>query len=200
MLVMKFGGTSVGGPEQIRGVAAIVGGHRARRPVVVVSAITKVTDLLLGTARAAGAGDRETVRANLRRLNEVHQAAIDGAIEGPEARAEVTRQVAALLAQLRRACTGIVLLGELSARSLDAIASYGERCAALIVAGALRDAGPYNWWYRAAEAESELAAAGFEVQAIGFTPAATGGAMPATATEALSGRTDVTLYAACRAA
>lgn len=80
-------------------------------------------------------------------------------------------------------------------QSLSRIRTRGR-----VGAGALRDAGPYNWWYRAAEAESELAAAGFEVEAIGFTPAATGGAMPATAAEALSGRTDVTLYAACLAA
>lgn len=141
MIVMKFGGTSVGGAEQIRAVARIVVVHLDRRPVVVVSAITKVTDLLLGTARAAGAGDRETVRANLRRLNEIHRAAIEGAIENPEIKAEVTRRVAELLARLRRSCTGIVMLGELSARSLDAVVAHGERCSSLIVAGALRDQG-----------------------------------------------------------
>lgn len=141
MLVMKFGGTSVGGAEQIKGVAGIVAAHRAARPVVVVSAITKVTDLLLASARAAGAGEREVVRANLRRLNEIHRAAIEGAIADPAVRAEVAHEVTALLAQLRRACTGILMLGELSARSLDAVAAYGERCSSLIVAGALRDAG-----------------------------------------------------------
>jgi aspartate kinase len=141
MIVMKFGGTSVGGAEQIKGVTGIIAAQLDRRPVVVVSAITKVTDLLLATARAAGAGDRDTVRANLLRLNEIHHAAIEGAIDDPELRAEVTRRVAALLAQLRRSCAGIVMLGELSARSLDAVAAYGERCSALIVAGALRDRG-----------------------------------------------------------
>ena len=102
MIVMKFGGTSVGGPEQIKAAARIVRDHRERRPVVVVSAITKVTDLLLATARAAGAGERETVRANLRRLSEIHREAIEGAIGNPEIRAEATRRVAELLAQLRR--------------------------------------------------------------------------------------------------
>ena len=141
MLVMKFGGTSVGGPEQIKAVAAIVAAHREAQPVVIVSAITKVTDLLLATARSAGAGERETVRANLRRLNEIHRAAIDGAIADPAIHAEVMHAVKALLAQLRRACTGILMLGELSDRSLDAVAAYGERCSSLIVAGALRDIG-----------------------------------------------------------
>ncbi|MCC6627756.1 MAG: aspartate kinase [Chloroflexi bacterium] len=141
MLVMKFGGTSVGGADQIVAAARIVAAHYARRPVVVVSAITKVTDLLLATAQAAGASDRDTVRGNLRRLSEIHRTAIDGAISDPVIRADVSVKVAALLARLRRSCTGIVFLGELSPRSLDAVAATGERCSALIVAGVLRDQG-----------------------------------------------------------
>src|SRR4051794_583232 len=110
---MKFGGTSVGGPDQIAAVAAIVASHLEDRPIVVVSAITRVTDLLLATAYAAGAGDRETVRVNLRSLGAIHRSAIDGAIRSPDIRAEVSTRVAELLARLRRSCTGIVFLGEL---------------------------------------------------------------------------------------
>jgi aspartate kinase len=141
MIVMKFGGTSVGGAEPILATARLIARYRDHQPVVVVSAIARVTDLLLATARAARAGQRDEVRANLRRLTEIHHAAIDGAITDPAIRADVAPRVAELLAQLRRACTGIVLLGELSARSLDAVAAYGERCSALIVAGVLRDQG-----------------------------------------------------------
>ena len=141
MLVMKFGGTSVGGPEQIRASARLIAAYQERQPVVVVSAITRVTDLLLATAHAASAGQREEARAGLRRLTEIHRQAIEGAIDSPEICAEVTRRVTELLARLRRACTGIMLLGELSARSLDTVAAYGELCSSLIVAGALRDLG-----------------------------------------------------------
>ena len=60
MIVMKFGGTSVEDAKAIDRVAAIVKGRLAQKPVVVVSAMAKVTDQLLAMARAAGAGDRKT--------------------------------------------------------------------------------------------------------------------------------------------
>ena len=60
MIVMKFGGTSVQDARAIERAAAIVRGRLEQKPVVVVSAMAKVTDQLLTMARAAGAGDRKT--------------------------------------------------------------------------------------------------------------------------------------------
>ena len=54
MIVMKFGGTSVQDAKAITRVATIVKERIAKRPVVVVSAMAKVTDQLLAMARAAG--------------------------------------------------------------------------------------------------------------------------------------------------
>lgn len=62
-------------------------------------------------------------------------------------------------------------------------------------AGALRDAGPYNWWYRAEEAERALADAGLAVEAIGFGEDAEAGSLRASAAEALAGGAGGTLYA-----
>ena len=53
---MTFGGTSVGGGRQLRGVSAIGARYRDERPVVVASAMRGVTDLLLNVANAAAAG------------------------------------------------------------------------------------------------------------------------------------------------
>jgi len=58
MIVMKFGGTSVEDAKAIEHTAAIVKGRLAQKPVVVVSAMAKVTDQLLAMGRAAGTGDR----------------------------------------------------------------------------------------------------------------------------------------------
>jgi aspartate kinase len=60
MIVMKFGGTSVEDARAIERVAAIVKERLPQRPVVVVSAMARVTDTLLTMARAAGAGERKT--------------------------------------------------------------------------------------------------------------------------------------------
>ena len=65
-------------------------------------------------------------------------------------------------------------------------------------AGALRDAGPYVYWYRAEEVEAELAAAGFEIAAIGTTPQVESGEMPPSAAGLDAGALAGTLYVACR--
>src|ERR1700686_5753935 len=71
-IVMKFGGTSVGDAKAIERVAAIVRGRLPQRPVVVVSAMARVTDQLLQMARAAGNGDRKTALTLARELRERH--------------------------------------------------------------------------------------------------------------------------------
>lgn len=64
--------------------------------------------------------------------------------------------------------------------------------------GALRDRGPYNWWYRAAEAERALEAAGFEVTWIGFGPGVVRGELHPSAADALASGAGGTLYAVCQ--
>ena len=59
MIVMKFGGTSVMDAKAIDRACSIVKGRIARRPVVVVSAMSKVTDTLLAMGKAAGSGNRD---------------------------------------------------------------------------------------------------------------------------------------------
>src|SRR5207245_9523621 len=72
MIVMKFGGTSVQDAKAIECAAAIVKGRAAQKPVVVVSAMAKVTDQLLTMARAAGNGDRKNALKLCRALQERH--------------------------------------------------------------------------------------------------------------------------------
>jgi SAM-dependent methyltransferase len=64
--------------------------------------------------------------------------------------------------------------------------------------GALRDAGPYNWWYRAEEAEAALGEAGFTVEAIGFGEQVVAGDMRRSAGDALATGAGGTLYAVAR--
>ena len=69
MIVMKFGGTSVEDAKAINRAADIVKGRRADRPVVVVSAMARITDQLLSMAHAAGDGDRKTALKLARALS-----------------------------------------------------------------------------------------------------------------------------------
>ncbi|HET6934226.1 MAG TPA: lysine-sensitive aspartokinase 3, partial [Candidatus Angelobacter sp.] len=72
MIVMKFGGTSVQDAEAIDRVAAIVRDRLKEKPVVVVSALAKITDQLLAMASAAGAGDRAKALELSRSARERH--------------------------------------------------------------------------------------------------------------------------------
>jgi len=72
MIVMKFGGTSVQDAAAIDRVAAIVRDRLPERPVVVVSALAKITDQLLAMAEAAGAGDRQKALELSRAARERH--------------------------------------------------------------------------------------------------------------------------------
>ena len=72
MIVMKYGGTSVEDAKAIDRVASIVKGRLEQKPVVVVSAMAKVTDTLLAMAKAAGAGERKTALKLCRSLQERH--------------------------------------------------------------------------------------------------------------------------------
>ena len=79
ILVMKFGGTSVGSPETMRTVAEIVGTEKPRwRGVIpIVSALNGVTNLLLDTAHKAAAGDRLIIDESTRELHKRHREMID---------------------------------------------------------------------------------------------------------------------------
>src|SRR5512142_1177483 len=73
---MKFGGTSVGSAERMRVSAALAAAEHKKRPVaIVVSAMSKITDLLLDTMRHAEAGDHAGIQANLAALGTRHETA-----------------------------------------------------------------------------------------------------------------------------
>jgi len=72
MIVMKFGGTSVQDAEAIDRVAAIVRERLHEHPVVIVSALARMTDQLLAMANAAGTGDREKTLELSRAARERH--------------------------------------------------------------------------------------------------------------------------------
>jgi aspartokinase len=73
LLVMKFGGTSVGSAARIRVACDLIAKEAVLRPVVaVISAMTKITDLLLDSTRHAEGGDETGLAANLRILETRH--------------------------------------------------------------------------------------------------------------------------------
>jgi aspartate kinase len=137
MIVMKFGGTSVEDAQAITRVASIVAGRRAQKPVVVVSAMGGVTDVLVAMARgAAGTGLPASLKS-LEDLRERHYAAA----EELKVAAQVNPQLQSLFASLEVVLRGIAALGELSPRTMDNVMSYGEICSSTLVTAAFKALG-----------------------------------------------------------
>ncbi len=142
-IVMKFGGTSVGDGARIQNVADLVAANVAQghAVVVAVSAMSGVTDTLLRAARRAADGDAQYFKAAGQELWNKHLAALDQAVVDTTVRATLREQTRRSLDTLIDFCTSIQILGELTPRALDTIASLGERLCAPIVAEAIRARG-----------------------------------------------------------
>jgi len=134
LLVMKFGGTSMGSAERIRAAGRLTAEQSAKRPVVVVvSAMSKVTDLLLDSLRKAEAGDQADLDANLEKLSERHRECCRGLLPQDKQK-EAIAGLDALIAEFARIAKGVMMLGERPPRSVDEAVAVGERLSAHLMA------------------------------------------------------------------
>jgi len=141
LLMMKFGGTSVGSAARMRVAARLAAGERAHRPVaIVVSAMSKITDLLLDAMRHAEAGDRAGLRRDVSTLRQRHEDACRELL--PEARhAAVHAEIEKLIADFERIAGGMAMLNMRPPRSVDEAVATGERLSALLVSEYLKSEG-----------------------------------------------------------
>lgn len=155
-LVMKFGGSSVADGAKLRNVGELVKSLSDENDIIVVtSALGGVTDDLLQCARAsASGGNVEDIVTFVDRLSKRHIQALMEGVRDPEIVKELKEIVIQRLSELEKAFIGICYLGELSPRSIDRISSYGERLAAPILAGVLRDLGLKSKYYSGGRPES----------------------------------------------
>ncbi|MEO6119886.1 MAG: aspartate kinase, partial [Terriglobales bacterium] len=135
MIVMKFGGTSVEDSRAIDRVVEIVRARLLEHPVVVVSAMAKVTDKLLATAQEAGSGSREAALTMARELRERHYSAA-GELLGSGVFTQFHSQLEADFDALDELLRGISAVGELTPRTMDNVVSFGERISSKMVAEA----------------------------------------------------------------
>ena len=137
---MKFGGTSVEDAVAIRRTATIVEARRGHKPVVVVSALAKVTDALLAMANAASSGQLADALKALRQLKQRHLSVLSGLASGKPA-AEAKADIQAHFESMQQVLKGVAALGELSPRTLDNFVSSGELLSSRIVTAAFRSEG-----------------------------------------------------------
>jgi aspartate kinase len=138
LIVMKFGGTSVGSAERIAQAAqlAVEAASQGHQVVVVTSAMSKVTDGLINAARKASAGHWDP---QLKQdLFERHKSVADALIGSDRARhASALDVISTRLDRFEKLCFGLSMVHELTPRLLDAISGTGEMLTAPLLAAAI---------------------------------------------------------------
>jgi aspartokinase/homoserine dehydrogenase 1 len=139
LLIMKFGGTSMGSADRMRVAADIIAAQQKLRPVaVVVSAMAKVTDLLLETLRRAEVGDKTAVTSGVAALRARHVETADLLLDKDS---PAVQDVDGLVNEFQRIANGILMLGERPPRSVDEAIAIGERLSAALLARFLEASG-----------------------------------------------------------
>ena len=139
-VVMKFGGTSVEDAAAIRRLCQLVARPSSRRPVVVVSALAKVTDQLMNAGWAAAAGQLDSAREILQVLRRRHETVAHGLANGDE-RKRLSKDVVKEFRALDRLLVAIAFEKALTPRAQDSLLGAGELLSSRLVDSALRSAG-----------------------------------------------------------
>ncbi|MEA3346132.1 MAG: aspartate kinase [Chloroflexota bacterium] len=148
MLVMKFGGTSIGSAQGMRAVAEIIQRTWREHPqlAVVVSAMSGVTDQLTDAARAAAEGRMEECEGIQASLLDRHMGVCQELLADADQGQAMRTFIAERMAELERFCQSIAVMGEVTVRGLDMVSAIGEKLSAAILSALLRAQGvPAEW-------------------------------------------------------
>ncbi len=141
LVVMKFGGTSVGNADRMESVGKIIAAHaQEAEVVVVVSAMGGVTDMLIRAAKEASQGDRRHWKGARQELARRHREVADRLLP-PAEQATVLPRLAEELENLENLCSGFSLVREVTPRAMDTLSSLGEVMSSVLMASILRSMG-----------------------------------------------------------
>ena len=142
MIIMKFGGTSVANFEAITRTIFIIGGRLDQKPVVVVSALSKVTDLLYRISDAAASQDARQTKELLAELRQRHLNLTSQLLEqSPLMKEDALSRVNAICDDLDSLANAVCAVGELSDRNKAIIISNGELLSSTIICFAMNAKG-----------------------------------------------------------
>lgn len=143
VITMKFGGTSVGSVEAISNIVIIAEREikAGNRLVLVVSAMSGVTDGLLNVCRMAVNGDKWGYLSEAQKLRDRHEETLNALVSPGKAREATALALNKLIDEVVEICHAVNILSEASTRIKDAVVSHGERLSARLVAAALAEHG-----------------------------------------------------------
>ena len=143
-IVMKFGGTAINSADKVIHIANLIKSQKekgANEIVGVISAVRGMTDKISSIPLDVKRSDKLSITDFLNNARHIHLNIIEQAIKNEKLKNEARSVVTTLINELEDILTGIVLLGEITPKSLDYLMSFGERLSTPIVSFALRDIG-----------------------------------------------------------
>ena len=154
-LVMKFGGTAINSADKVRHIASLIKSQKEKgnnEIVGVISAARGMTDKISSIPLNIKTSDKQFITDFLKDTNYIHINIIDNAIKNEKLKNAARSVLTALIKELEDILTGILLLGEITPKSLDYLMSFGERLSTPIVSFALRDIGSLSEYLTGKEA------------------------------------------------
>jgi aspartate kinase len=135
MIVIKFGGTSVGDSDRVANAIEIVASMREKNPIVVVSALAGVTNDLVAASEAARDSDIDRVNVIIAKVRQRHE---DVAIRLVQQKFDFfesfIKQLDRQIDQIHTILKGIALLGEITPRAKDKVTAIGEKLSSVLFA------------------------------------------------------------------
>ena len=154
-LVMKFGGTAINSADKVRHSASLIKSQKEKgnnEIVGVISAARGMTDKISSIPLNITTSDKQFITDFLKETNYIHINIIDNAIKNENLKNAARSVLTALIKELEDILTGVLLLGEITPKSLDYLMSFGERLSTPIVSFALRDLGSLSEYLTGKEA------------------------------------------------
>ncbi|HYY50077.1 MAG TPA: aspartate kinase, partial [Nitrososphaeraceae archaeon] len=139
---MKFGGTAINSADKVRHIASLIKSQKEKgnnEIVGVISAARGMTDKISAIPLNTKTSDKQFITDFLKNTRYIHINIIDNAIKNEELKNAARSVLTALIKELEDILTGVLLLGEITPKSLDYLMSFGERLSTPIVSFALRD-------------------------------------------------------------
>ncbi len=139
-LVVKFGGTSISTAKNIKSVAKFIHSLSKKNQVTVVcSAVNDVTDQLLDISEFIQRGNKDSANSLMLKIIKEHKQIAKDSVSTQKIRKKLFEKLDDNLSEMKGLLHGMILLGEVTPRSLDYLISFGERLSIEIVSHALSD-------------------------------------------------------------
>lgn len=142
-IVMKFGGSVLNSPLKIKKLVEIVKSfenkENAHEIICVISAVYGVTDKILTLSDSLARSDKKAIKAFIDEMTLIHIDLVQGSINNPAIQQEAKNAVLEIMREFQAILEGLVLIAEITPRSLDHVLSFGERLMAPIVSYSFKD-------------------------------------------------------------